>query len=132
MKKPISLLLIGCGLFLLCSCKFSISPDQYTGTWTGSYRLSNWIPSEGDATVVLTEAGDMKVNILFTCIHDTIYVPNCTMRRYSGGLYGSLYHIENIGGGTEDASCYLDVEQGEMYYYYDSSFASFNFSGQRQ
>lgn len=131
MKRPFILCSVLFFMTFISGCKFDMPSDKYTGTWTGTYRLSNWMPGEGDATVVVTENTSSTIDIYFSCIQDTIVINNCYIERFGGGLYGSTVLIYNNSTAYDDAAMYVNLDMQDMVFYYDSAGVSFDFSAYR-
>ena len=108
-----SLLLIG---FSLSSCRFTIEESDYVGHYEGTYRLGNFFPSEGNAVLDITSAGNNKCNIMFwSAGSDSIFYYNWNVKRVSGGIYGANANFYPNGNSSSNGYVVKAIHYASLY-----------------
>jgi hypothetical protein len=114
---------------LLTGCRFSFEESDYVGHYEGTYRLASFNPSEGNAVLDITSAGNNKCNIMFCAEgQDSIFYYNYVVGRYSEGMYGVAAYIHPPGSTTNEA--YVSKYDQHVVFYLNDP-VNVNFSGDR-
>ena len=109
-KQPLLFYLFIPALFFT-SCRFTIEPVDYIGTYKGTYSDSNLpqIPNKGDGILQIIDVGNHQVNLIFTIPGDTsLFFYNWPVKRESAGLAGSAAYMYDPGLGGAASVWKLD------------------------